>query len=303
MLWLDKQATFLLQKCASLGKKSIYTVSECTTLHFIISRKHNALLQIHSFVLVCYRPFSHYGDLAGWQNSPTRTWKLQLRWECIVFQRDELCTNHEILHTYLPFYIWSWYIYEMKVHIKYIYYYKFETKLLLITNKNYENWVSQSSFTWRSMEGDCYVYAHSSLWMCPTRPERYNAKMVYSLLPGPRNFVDACVLQFHMFPTIWSYTTTIGLLDLTSGSVQKWRLQWRNSGSPIERSVAHGKLIDAPRYASPWQQRKRHQVRGVLRERSNAQCSKIKKWLHSRCFGIKKAQSLPLLLYSLLLHI
>ena len=24
-----------------------------------------------------YRPFSHYGDLAGWQNSPTRTpnWK------------------------------------------------------------------------------------------------------------------------------------------------------------------------------------------------------------------------------------
>ena len=32
--------------------------------------------------------------------------------------------------------IWSWYIYEMKVHIKYIYYYKFETKLLLITNKN-----------------------------------------------------------------------------------------------------------------------------------------------------------------------
>ena len=36
----------------------------------------------------------------------------------------------------------------MKVHIKYIYYYKFETKLLLITNKNYENLESQiSSFT------------------------------------------------------------------------------------------------------------------------------------------------------------
>ena len=34
--------------------------------------------------------------------------------------------------------------------------------------------------------------------------------------PGPwqRNFVDACFLQFHMFPTVWSYTTTIGLLDL-----------------------------------------------------------------------------------------
>ena len=36
---------------------------------------------------------------------------------------------------------------EMKVHIKYIYYYTFETKLLLITNKNQENWESQSSFT------------------------------------------------------------------------------------------------------------------------------------------------------------
>ena len=28
----------------------------------------------------------------------------------------------------------------MKLHIKCIYYYKFETKLLLITNKNKENW-------------------------------------------------------------------------------------------------------------------------------------------------------------------
>ena len=30
------------------------------------------------------------------------------------------------------------------------------------------------------MEGDCNVYAHSSLWMRPTRPDRYNAKMVYT---------------------------------------------------------------------------------------------------------------------------
>ena len=36
------------------------------------------------------------------------------------------------------------------------------------------------------------------------------------------------------------------------GSIWKWRLQWRSSGSPIERSVAHGTLIDAPRYPSPW---------------------------------------------------
>ena len=29
--------------------------------------------------------------------------------------------------------------------------------------------------------GDCNVYAHSSLWMRPTLPDRYNAKMVYTL--------------------------------------------------------------------------------------------------------------------------
>ena len=42
----------------------------------------------------------------------------------------------KILHTYLPFYIWSWYIYEIKVHIKYIYCYKFEAKLLAIIADN-----------------------------------------------------------------------------------------------------------------------------------------------------------------------
>ena len=29
--------------------------------------------------------------------------------------------------------------------------------------------------------GECNVHAHSSLWMRPTRPDRYNAKMVYSV--------------------------------------------------------------------------------------------------------------------------
>ena len=29
------------------------------------------------------------------------------------------------------------------------------------------------------MEGDCNVYAHFSLWMRPTRPDRYNMRMVY----------------------------------------------------------------------------------------------------------------------------
>ena len=29
-----------------------------------------------------------------------------------------------------------------------------------------------------------------------------------------RNFIDACYLQFHMFPTVWSCTTTSGLSEL-----------------------------------------------------------------------------------------
>ena len=29
------------------------------------------------------------------------------------------------------------------------------------------------------MEGNCNVYAHSSVWMRPTRPDRYNMRMVY----------------------------------------------------------------------------------------------------------------------------
>ena len=34
------------------------------------------------------------------------------------------------------------------------------------------------------MEGDCNVYAHSSLWMRPTRPDRYNMRMVFTHLQG-----------------------------------------------------------------------------------------------------------------------
>ena len=35
------------------------------------------------------------------------------------------------------------------------------------------------------MEGDCNVYAHSSLWMRPTRPDRYNMRMVYNQCLSP----------------------------------------------------------------------------------------------------------------------
>ena len=66
--------------------------------------------------------------------------QLKTRLDAVVAMRVSgtnfaLITKYSIL-IYLPFYIWSWYINEMKVHIRYIYYYKFEMKLLLITNTN-----------------------------------------------------------------------------------------------------------------------------------------------------------------------
>ena len=81
----------------------------------------------------------------------------------------------------------------MKVHIKYIYYYKFETKLLLITNKKL------------GKIGRVKVHSHDGQWKgivmftptlrcecAPTRPDRYNAKMVYTtlflpLVPFPKD--------------------------------------------------------------------------------------------------------------------
>ena len=46
-------------------------------LSWISSPKLSSLPFHHSMERQTYRPFSHYGDLAGWQNSPTRTpnWK------------------------------------------------------------------------------------------------------------------------------------------------------------------------------------------------------------------------------------
>ena len=66
--------------------------------------------------------------------------------------------------------------------------------------------------------------------------------------PG-RPWLCHCHLELH--------NKYLGFWNSTSGPVWKWRLKWRNSGSPIERSVAHGTLIDAPRYPYPWKQCKR----------------------------------------------
>ena len=43
------------------------------------------------------------------------------------------------------------------------------------------------------MEGDCNVYAHSSLWMRPTWPDRYNMRMVYLSVWG--SFITSFIIQ------------------------------------------------------------------------------------------------------------
>ena len=97
-----------------------------------------------------------------------------------------------------------------------------------------------------------------SLWGDYT-PNQQWACFVRYLKTGPRqqNFVDARSFSSTCFRPSGAAQQQLGFWNFTSRSVWKWRLQWRNSGSPIERYVAHGTLISAPRYASAWKQRKR----------------------------------------------
>ena len=65
--------------------------------------------------------------------------------------------------------------------------------------------------------------------------------------PWQWNFVDARFFSSTCFWPSGAAQQQSGFWISTSGSVWKWRFQWRSSGSPIERSVAHGTLISAPR--------------------------------------------------------
>ena len=74
----------------------------------------------------------------------------------LVFSEMSLALITKILHTYLLFYIWSLYIYEIKKHI---YCHKFEKKYCWEPTQSRKMRSSQSSFMWQSMEGECNVYA------------------------------------------------------------------------------------------------------------------------------------------------
>ena len=86
-----------------------------------------------------------------------------------------LITN--ILHIYLLFYIWSWYIYEIKIHAT-----SLKQNYCWSQTHSIENWEESNSFTWRSMEGDCNVYALFAvnapimrmIFIDPDNPDRYS---------------------------------------------------------------------------------------------------------------------------------
>ena len=114
-----------------------------------------------------------------------------------------------------------------------------------------------------------------------------------------------CLLinQFHMFLTIWSCTTTIGLPEFYIRVHLKVTYVWckiqeaqSNDLLHTARSLMHldtplhGNNARGTKYAMYYASVVMHTV------------SENIKWLHSRCVRIKKAQLLPLLVYSLIVY-
>ena len=65
------------------------------------------------------------------------------------------------------------------------------------------------------MEGDCNVYAHSSLCMRPTRPDRYNMRMVY-ILCGRNIFSFLDNLHFK-FCQLWAFSHSLSSFSCGAG--------------------------------------------------------------------------------------
>ena len=110
---------------------------------------------------------------------------------------------------------------------------------------------------------------------------------------------DARFLHFHMFLTRWSCTTTIGLLELNIRVRLKVTYVWRKiqeaQSNYLLRTTRllmrldtplHGNNARGAKYAVYYVSVVTHTVFENI------------KWLHSRCARIKKALSLPLLVYS-----
>ena len=79
-----------------------------------------------------------------------------------VLSGTNLALITKIPQTYLKFNIWSWNIYAIEIHIKFIYYHKFETKSVLIANTITKQLtrvkVCSQGGQWKIMEGYCNAY-------------------------------------------------------------------------------------------------------------------------------------------------
>ena len=121
---------------------------------------------------------------------------------------------------------------------------------LFVHNKLWENWPASRKINIFSSPGSyTAVFFFLFSFFSPGRR--------YSQAPDSKTSLMPVFFSFTCFPPSGAAQQHLGFWNFTSGSVWKWRLQWRNSGSPIEWSVAHGTLISAPRYASAWKQCKR----------------------------------------------
>ena len=72
------------------------------------------------------------------------------------------------------------------------------------------------------MEGDCNVYAHSSLWMRPTGEWSINAKMVYRIIYHEGEML----LKLELFQLMEQHRSDAH--DLKNGNVHA-RKRWKNA--------------------------------------------------------------------------
>ena len=138
----------------------------------------------------------------------------ELRWECVVFQRDEPCTDHKnTSYIFLLFHIWSWFIYKIKIKYK-IYLACFrpiairlKQNYCLYPTKSRKIGKSQGTFMWQSMRPDCNVKR-------TLRRECENCKiMVCSGSPGDFDSDDRLCYPLHIAPNWMTMHYTIRYLS------------------------------------------------------------------------------------------
>ena len=77
------------------------------------------------------------------------------------------------------------------------------------------------------MEGDCNVYAHTSLWMRPTGEWSINAKMVYTWLPSPEHSWSNCYGYGY---ELWMWTVLTKVRGKVQGVARLFKMRGGGGG-------------------------------------------------------------------------